>query len=175
MRSIALIIAILGFSTACKSSVEKSAAKNKKLATPAAIVANDEDDGAIDIPKELHSTVFLDSNAKASSARVPIVRDGLPREFAAGSKLQVKLRAVKNLKLGLISASAGGKLTLGVEGSSLTSLEFEGGEKEFVIPMKGIESETLVVILPRSARSSLSITQLSALGGEIIEWTVLAP
>lgn len=177
MRSIAFIIVALALAPACKSSAEKSAAKDKsKQVAPTALAdQGDEDDGAIEIPKELHSTVFLKPSDKAPLIRGPVQQEGLPRELLLGSKLQVKLRGVKNLKLGVNAPARAGKISLKIEGSNLASLEHEGGAKEFVIPMKGLESETLVIASSHEARISLSITQITALGGEIMEWKILAP
>lgn len=166
MRKLALSIGIISVFVGCKS------AQKTPVKTQADSAFDQDDDGAIDVPKELQEKTALTQGPSLLS-RTRLTRENLSKDLNAGARLAIRVRGATTLQLDIYARNPLDKLTLNVEGSRLKTLDLKTAMSSLQIPLLSLGEETVQVLVPEGKDFGLQITQLvPSEGGEILSWKI---
>ncbi|MES2744780.1 MAG: hypothetical protein V4655_05105 [Bdellovibrionota bacterium] len=172
MRFWVLAVMITQVSIGCKDSLKAITAPDPSPVLASATgPMDDDDDGAIEVPKELeaHSPGSDGSRTRLTSGQT------VSKDLASGSKLSVRVKGTKMIYLGLNSALQGKKKDLSLSGAVNQIIVLDQDLKKFQIKLASDSEQTLFLTMPKDLGVGVTLSSLTSDGGEIMEWKILAP
>ncbi|RZA25510.1 MAG: hypothetical protein EOP10_06645 [Proteobacteria bacterium] len=169
MRFWVLAVMMTQVSLGCKDSLKAiTAPEPSPVLASASGPMDDDDDGAIEVPKELEAHTES-SRTRLTSGQV------VSKDLASGSKLSVRVKGTKMIYLGLSAALQGKKKDLSLSGAVNQIIVLDQDLKKFQIKLASDSEQTLFLTMPKDLGVGVTLSSITSDGGEIMEWKILAP
>ncbi len=168
MRLVLLMALSFSLLSACKFGGARQSESDK---TSSISASEDDDEGTIDVPKELEPHIAISDTQKLDE-RLRLSREKLSKILNPGNILELRLSGAKSVTISLVADLRGKPLLLEVQGSQKRGLQITEDRVDLQLPLDGNTLETVKISLPDRETRNIQISSIRSSEGELLEWRI---